>query len=435
MRYRTVLMFGLLACLSQANAQHKTLISMDEVVNKVSQNNTSLKIAEQTYKEVMADFRQTNALFIPTITASHTGFTTTNPLMAFGSKLNQGIITEDDFNPDLLNNPEQTNNFATIIEIQQPLINTDGFYKRKAAKTKMEATALQNQRAKDFLIFEVENAYMQLQLTYKGVGVLEKALEVAEANLKLANDSFKQGYLQKADVLAVEVRVTEVKNQLQIAKSNVANASNYLSFLMDDKTYTLYQPTDSLQVGVFGLEDTQIISENRADVKAMELASDAQKSMSQADKMAFLPRLYAFGSYELFDDEIFQANANGYTFGAQLSWNVFEGSKRFGKAQKSKASYEKSQLAYEQYKSQSQLELNKANRMLTDAKNKLELTALALSQSEESLRIRTNRFKQGLEKTSDLLLAETQYAQKQLEYFQTVFEYNYALSYLKFLTQ
>ena len=73
--------------------------------------------------------------------------------------------------------------------------------------------------------------------------------------------------------------------------------------------------------------------------------------------------------------------------------------------------------------------------MLLDAENKLELTDLALEQSNESLRIRTNRFKEGLEKTSDLLIAEMQYAQKQLEYYQTVFEYNYAQAYLQFLTK
>ncbi|MDC9723078.1 MAG: TolC family protein, partial [Urechidicola sp.] len=59
----------------------------------------------------------------------------------------------------------------------------------------------------------------------------------------------------------------------------------------------------------------------------------------------------------------------------------------------------------------------------------------ALEQSKESLRIRTNRFKEGLEKTTDLLLAETQYAQKQLEYYKTIFEYNYAYQYLQFLTK
>jgi outer membrane protein TolC len=85
--------------------------------------------------------------------------------------------------------------------------------------------------------------------------------------------------------------------------------------------------------------------------------------------------------------------------------------------------------------SQTNLELNKAKRAFIDAKNKLNLTALALEQSKESFRIRTNRFKEGLEKTSDLLMAETQYAQKQLEYYQTIFEYNYTQAYLDFLTK
>ncbi|WP_417214372.1 TolC family protein [Bizionia sp.] len=416
------------------HAQELVPITKSDVLLKVSENNTTIKISEKEFNAAKADFNQTNAVFLPNITASHTGIATTNPLMAFGSKLNQEILTASDFNPALLNDPSQIENYATKFEIQQPLINVDGMYQRKAAKSKMEAMSLKTERTQDYLAFEVEKAYMQLQLAYKGVAVLEKALTAANSNKKLADNSFKQGYLQRADVLNVEVRVTEVMNQLQMAKSNVQNASNYLSFLMNDDNYVVYTPTDSLTISVVSLK-AQSISENRSDIKAMQLATNAYESMNKADKMAFLPRLNAFGSYELYDDQVFQGDANGYLFGAQLSWDVFQGSKRFGKAQKSKAEFEKSKLEYTQYVSQSNLELNKAKRALIDAENKLTLTALALDQSEESLRIRTNRFKEGLEKTSDLLTAETQYSQKQLEYFQTIFEYNYALAYLQFLTK
>jgi len=65
----------------------------------------------------------------------------------------------------------------------------------------------------------------------------------------------------------------------------------------------------------------------------------------------------------------------------------------------------------------------------------LNLTNLALEQSKEALRIRTNRYKQGLEKTSDLLISETKYLQKQLEYLQTVFNYNFTKAYVNFLTK
>jgi outer membrane protein TolC len=298
----------------------------------------------------------------------------------------------------------------------------------------MEAMSFKAQRTEEYLDFEVENAYMQLQLAYKAVAVLEKALAASNANLQLAQNRQKQGYLQRADVLNVEVRVTEVKNQLQTAKSNVQNASNYLSYLMNEEAYVVYQPTDSLMVSNLISEEISL-SENRSDIQAMQLATNAYEAANKADKMAFLPRLNAFGSYELYDENMFQAGANGYVVGAQLSWDVFKGSKRFGKVQKSKAEFEKSKIAYQQYVSQSNLELNKAKRMLTDAENKLTLTELALAQSKESLRIRTNRFKEGLEKTSDLLNAETQVAQKELTYYQTIFEFNYAQAYLLYLTK
>ena len=424
-----------LSIVSIINAQDITQISKAEVLDRVSNNNQSIKISEEDYKQALADYRQTNAIFLPNIAISHTGISTTNPLMAFGSKLNQEILTANDFNPALLNNPDQIQNFATRIEVKQPLINMDGFYQRKAAKNKMEAMSLQTERTSDYLVFEVNKAYMQLQLAYKALDVIEKALEAAKSNKKLADNSFKQGYLQRADVLAVEVRVTEVKNQLQMAKSNVENASNYLSFLMNDHTDTILKPTDSLTINSTDLVVASQVSTERSDIRAMQLASNAYEKMHKADKMTFLPTLNAFGSYELYDDQVFQGDANGYLVGAQLSWTILDGTKRFGKAQKSKAEFEKSKLQYDQYVSQSQLELNKAKRLFIDAENKLKLSKLAMEQSHESLRIRTNRFEQGLEKTSDLLITETQFAQKQLEYYQTIFEYNYAQAYLKFLTK
>ncbi|WP_298878360.1 TolC family protein [uncultured Polaribacter sp.] len=415
-------------------AQEIKEISKNDVLLKVRENNTSIKISEEEFNAAKADYKQTNAVFLPNITASHTGISTTNPLMAFGSKLNQGILTQNDFNPALLNNPTTTQNFATKIEVQQPLINVDGFFKRKAAKSKMEAMSLKTERTQDYLVFEVEKAYMQLQLAYKAVNVLEKALETANANKEMANNSFKQGYLQRADILNVDVRVTEIKNQLYTAKSNVQNASNYLSFLMNDKDFVVYKPSESLTISTLNIDDKSI-SENRSDIKAMHFASKAYEQMNKADKMAFLPRLNAFGSYEMYDNKVFQGNANGYLIGAKLSWDIFQGSKRFGKAQKSKAELEKSKLEYNQYISKSNLELNKVKRQLIDAKNKLELTSLAVEQSKESLRIRKNRFKEGLEKTSDLLQAETKFLQKQLEYNQTIFEYNFTQTYLEFLTK
>ncbi len=433
---KNTIAIGIFACSSALFSQDTLQISKTDLATKLSEQNLQLKISNQTFESARSDYRQSNALFLPNISASHTAITTTNPLMAFGSKLNQEILTQADFNPALLNDPSQVQNYATRIEVLQPILNADGLYERKAAKSKMEAYQLQTERTKEYLELEVNKAFMQLQLAYKAVEVLEKANSTAQANLNLVNNYFKQGMLQKTDVLDVQVRVNEIANQLTYAKSNVRNASDYLAFLLNEDTKGgIYKPVENLESEINPTLENAQLSTSRKDFLAMEKSTEAYKNMMKSGKMSFLPRLNAFGTYELYDTEIFQFGANGYTVGAQLSWNLFDGYKSIGKFEKSKVEFQKAETEAEQYKKQSQLELNKTNRQLADAQNKVALSKLAFEQTQESFRIRQNRFAQGLEKTSDLLMTETQTAQKELEYLQAVFEYNFTKMYLEFLTK
>jgi len=435
-RIKTIIFSGSLLLSLTLYSQDTIQISKVDLVQKLSDQNLQLKIAEKSFESARSDYRQSNALFLPSITASNIALTTTNPLTAFGSKLNQEILTASDFNPDLLNNPEQTQNYATRFEILQPIINADGIFERKAAKAKMEAYQLQTERTKEYLELEVSKSFMQLQMAYKAVGVLEKANQTSQANLKLVENYFKQGMLQKTDLLSVQVRVGEIANQLQYAKSAIQNASDYLAFLLNEDTNGgVYKPIETLENEMQPQTINVLLPASRKDLVAMEKSSEAYKSMMQSGKMSFLPRLNAFGSYEIYDTQFMQFGASGYTLGAQLSWDLFDGYKSIGKLEKSKVEFQKAEVETEQYKKQSQLELNKASRQLIDAENKVNVSKLAFEQTEESYRIRQNRFTQGLEKTSDLLLTETQMAQKELEYLQAVFEYNYTKMYLLFLTK
>jgi outer membrane protein TolC len=417
-------------------SQDTLIISKNDLLQKVSDKNLQLKIADRAFQSVKADYRQSNSLFLPSINVSYTGISTTNPLMAFGSKLNQEILTPSDFNPALLNNPDKIQNFATKFEIQQPLFNIDGIYGRQAAKAKMEAFQLQTERTKEYLEFEVSKVFMQLQLAYKTVKVLEKANTAAKANLKFVENYFKQGLLQKTDLLNVQVRVNEIANQMQYTNSNVQNTSDYLAFLLnEDVKDKIYKPSQEIE-NIISVEVMNTsLSENRKDIQAMNKSTTAYQKMLLSSKMVFLPRLNAFGSYEMYDNTILGTTAKGYLVGAQLSWNVFDGYKSIGKYDKAKADFLKAEVETEQYKKQSQVELNKTNRQMKDAENKVNLSRLAFEQSQEAYRIRQNRFTQGLEKATDLLQSETQMIQKELEYLQSIFEYNFTKQYLQFLTK
>ena len=434
-RYYYVLL-GLMVLPAALLAQDTVLVSRSVLLEKVSTQNLQLKIAEREFKSAQADYRQSNAVILPSLSFSHTAMVTTNPLMAFGSKLNQEILTMADFNPALLNDPAKTRNYATRVEVLQPLLNVDGFYGRAAAKAKMEAYDLKASRTKEYLELELSKAYMHLQLAYKAVGVMEKANATADANLKLVENYFQQGMLQKTDLLMVQVRVGEIKNQLQYAKSNVQNASDYLAFLLnEDPKGKTFKPADEMDKHLVLEQLGVTLPDNRRDLLAMDKSVAAYKNMWHMSKWNMLPRLNAFSSYELYDQRLFGTQAKGYLVGLQLSWNLFDGYKSFGKTQKAKAEFQKMSFEAEQYKAQSKLELDKSQRQLKDAENKANLASLAYQQSQEAYRIRSNRFKQGLEKTSDLLAAETQQLQKELEYLQSLFEYHFTKQYVQFLSK
>jgi hypothetical protein len=74
--------------------------------------------------------------------------------------LNQATITASDFNPEILNNPDRTTNFATKIEVLQPIINVDGLYGRQA-RAKMNAFELRTERTKEYW---KNKSFMELQL-------------------------------------------------------------------------------------------------------------------------------------------------------------------------------------------------------------------------------------------------------------------------------
>jgi outer membrane protein TolC len=356
--------------------------------------------------------------------------------MAFGSKLNQEILSASDFNPELLNNPTKTKNFATKIEVLQPIINSDGWLGRKAAQGKMDAYVLQTARYQEYLEWETSKAYRQLQLSYTSLAVMQKAKRTVLANLKTVQHYFAQGLIQKTDVLAMQIRVNEVENQLQFGKSAVQNASDYLAFLIDDKSQnTIYRPADELTETQSSIEPKVVLPDMRKDIQAMSKSNEAYQAMHQSSKLSLLPKLNAFGNYELYDTEFLGTKAKGYTVGAQLSWSIFDGYSSIGKMQKAKAEAQKSTLELAQYKAKSQLELNSAWRNLTDLTNKVSLSKLALEQTQEAYKIKANRFTQGLEKTTDLLNTETQVLQKELELLQAVFEFQVNQHYIQFLTK
>ncbi|MDR9400552.1 MAG: TolC family protein [Psychroflexus sp.] len=431
--------YWLLVCLLLSimiHAQQEREISEAELVDAVVGNNLSLKINEKGADVKQAQYRQSNAAFLPQIQVSHDYYRTNNPVFAFSAKLNQGVFTQADFDVAKLNDPDGISNFTTTLQVQQPLLNLDKLIQRKSARYAKEAQELKNQFKEDALIVKTKSVFMQLKLAYASEQVLMEAKRTAEESYKVTKDFYDNGYLDKSDLLKAEVRSSTVENQLEAARNGIYNISDQLNFLMQSETSKKLVPRDSLQIiNLFEQKEEGINVDNTTDVQAMRKKQLSYNKLYESKKFNFLPRLNAFGNIQYFDNDAFQTGNDSYFFGASLQWDLFKGYQNIGKVQETKAKADRAQLEYEEYLDDKQNKIKSVLRALNLAENKISRNKLAKEQAVESLRIIKDRYDEGLEKTADLLQAQSLAAQKRLAYLQAVYEYNYNLLYYQLLTE
>ncbi|MCK9404024.1 MAG: TolC family protein [Chitinophagaceae bacterium] len=417
------------------SAQDKTKgLSLEEAISATIDHNKTLQLANLDVTIATANFKQTEAIYLPQIGLSYTGMSTNNPLNAFGFKMQQKSITQNDFNPELLNHPAGTPDFTTKLELMQPLINMDMLYMRKGAEKQVEVYQYKKQRTKEYIIFEVQKAFLQLQLAHKATLVLEEALLTSKAVFQFTENHFKQGLIQKSDLLNVQVQIASVENNLAKAKSNIQNVSDYLGLLMGVPGGSIYTIKSTTETGNQRFDLLQEIPSNRADFEAMKKAIEASDLMIKSSKMSDLPKLNAFGSYQLNDSRMLGFGAGAYLAGVSISWNIFKGNLTKNKMATQTLERNKLSVQLEQQKEQSNTDLNKTRREIADIQVEILQHTKTIEQASEALRILQNRYEQGLVNTTDVMQSATQLSQQKLALAQAMFTQQVTNAYLQFLT-
>jgi len=414
--------------------EKKTYLSLDEAIEKSQQQNRSIQLAKMEESIATANLKQTEAIYLPQVGFSYTAMATNNPLNAFGFKLQQKSISVADFNPALLNHPSNTPDFSTKLDVLQPILNMDLIYQKKAAEKRNSLYQYQTQRTKENIRFEVQKAYLQLGLLYASLQVLEEALTTSKSVVAFTENRFKQGLIQKSDFLNAELQVRSIETNLEKTNGNINNVSDYLSLLMGQNTGTIYTVSPIITQKNTPQESHLLIQGNRADFMAMQIGIEASELGIQASKKSYLPKLNAFGSYQLNDPTMFGFGANAYLAGIQLSWDIFKGNRTKNNISSQVLEKNKLSTQLEQQKEQGQIELNKINREFQYAKFEIIQQEKAVEQATEALRILENRYQQGLVNTTDVLMASTQLAQQKLSLIQAVYNKNSSMAHIEYLT-
>ncbi len=418
----------------QAQAQESKHISVDEAIQTAVKNNSNVKMAEFDMKVANANYRQTDAVFLPQVNLDYTALTTNNPLNAFGFLLQHQAVTAADFDPAKLNHPKASQDYSAKAEVKLPLLNLDMLYARKGAKIQEDVYRYKTQRTREYIEFEVKKAYSQLQFSYQAKEILQKSLEDVKQIHQSVTNFYNQGLVQKSDVLNAQVQVNTIETALTKAESNIRNASDGLRLLMGlDINGEIYSGDALIQKSLLPTATT--VSASRSDLMALNKAVEASNMMIKSSKMALLPRINAFGAYQLNDAKPLKFGSDSYLLGINLSWNIFSGNQNKNKVKSYEFQRDRVVEELNLQRNQSQLELDKTKRELNDSQVEINKQQISVDQADEALRITNNRFKEGLVNTSDLLMAQAQLSKQKLQLAQAVMSYNVTQSYLEFITK
>jgi len=412
-------------------------LSLQEAMEIALEQNFAIEQAKFDVDKTKAQYRQTSALFLPQLSFEYNAVSTNDPLNVFGFKLKQEIVTQQDFNPALLNDPDVTQNYSASFQVQQPLLNPDMMLQRSAVKSQLNSADEQLTGTRNHVEFRVRNQYYSLILHHRQLEVLETALATAAEHRRQAQNYFEEGLISKEDFLAARVYELEMESRKLNTENQLSKVEEEMAILLGMDGSVKVTPTQDLeQINLAALpEDLITAAIDNAQTRAIEYRVEAAERMVKSANFSFLPKINLFGSYEFNDPDFAGFEASSYMIGANLKWNIFSGFSKAGKIMEAKADYRKAQTMQESFRMEQENRVRQAYRALEHARQELELTDESIAQSEESVKIRTNRYEQGMERTTDLLEAETKLAESRLQNVAALYKYNMSIATLEMLLE
>jgi outer membrane protein TolC len=374
--------------------------TLERALQQALSANPDARLAEQRIVAAQAGLDQANAAFWPRVQFQSSYTASDNPMLAFGSILNQRAYSSSlNFNDVPTVDDLNTRGLVTV-----PLYaGGKNIATRKAASASTEAARQDNAAVQNALGFEVSRAFYTVLKTRQFVRAAEAGVSSFEASLAVAKKRFDGGTLLKAGMLDIEVRLAQAREELVRARNANALAVRALRNLV------------GIEKGDFEVAETgpAMHAPDSGDFSARpELAAArhreraAQEQVSAA-KGSYLPRVNAFGSMDYDYGWKYQVGGGSYTAGALLQWDLWDGKLTRAKVQEARANLESAREEERKLRLALDLEIERARLDLSAANERLNVTEQAVAQAAESESLTRARFEQELALSTELIDAET----------------------------
>ncbi|MGF1601394.1 MAG: TolC family protein [Thermosynechococcaceae cyanobacterium] len=303
----------------------------------------------------------------------------------------------------------------------------------RAARAQVRLAELTLQAQLEQLRLDVANDYYNLQETTALVDVAQSAVNNATQSLEDAQALERAGLGTFFDVLQAQVSLASVQQNLiqatslaQVAQRQLAQRLN----LPDTVGLSAANPVEAAGQWPLSLpQSIRLALQNRPELAQII----QQRRIAQLQRRAILasvrPQVQAFATVD-FQDELDDSasGAFGYSVGAQVNWNFFDGGSAKAQATQQDKAIAITETQFASTKNALRFQVEQADSSLKSNFKNIEASSNTVGQAEESLRLARLRFQAGIGTQLDITTAQNDLTQAQGNLLSAILDYNRALA-------
>ena len=381
-------------------------VTLEDCIQTALTDNPDAQAAAQRVESARAAIREAESAYYPQLSLAGTYGRTDNAGQAMFMALNQRSLNMMAPGFDI-NNPDDTENLRAGIGAKWRLLDGGqrGLY-RDMAKLGTDASKAQEEAIRNELIYQVTRGYYGVLQAQAFVKVQEETVASLEENLRVANERFKAGSAVQTDVLNLEVKMAQAREDLIRAQNGARLAVAALNTAIGQDLVPQgplpEKERTNLVPPVLREEDT---IDDRAELKAARLNTRIQENAWKKTRRDYFPTVSAFGSVD-WDSDVSSDFEQSYFAGAMAEWDFFTGFRRGASTESAKANYEAARAQERKARDNLRLDLTQAQLAIQEAWERLDVASRSLTTAEEALRITQERYKQGAADITELLTAQ-----------------------------